>query len=84
MRGEIKEIKTATITEKGQICIPSAARDLKGFKEGSRIGIFVYEDRIELRPMKDVSKKLLTTIASEKVLAKDWNSKEDNEAWKNL
>ena len=27
---------------------------------------------------------ILTMIASEKVLAKDWQSKEDEEAWKNL
>ena len=33
---------------------------------------------------KKEKKKILITIASEKSLAKDWNSKEDEEAWKNL
>jgi len=29
-------------------------------------------------------KNLFFVIATEKVLSKDWNSKEDDEAWKNL
>jgi len=81
---QIKEIKTATITEKGQIAIPKIMRATKGFEEGSKISILVYNDRIELRPMKQISEKLSTALASEKVLAKDWNSKEDKKAWKNL
>jgi len=81
---EIKDIKTVTITEKGQICIPTTAREMRGFKEGSKVSIIVFNDKIELRPMKQVSEKLLTALASEKVLAKDWNSKEDNKAWKDL
>ena len=34
--------------------------------------------------LKEISKKLFTSIASEKVLAKDWNSKEDDKSWKDL
>lgn len=34
--------------------------------------------------LKKVKKSIGTMLASEKVLAKDWNSKEDEEAWKNL
>ena len=79
----LMEMKTATITQKGQIVIPKSIRDLEGFKEGSKIAILAYEDRIELRPLKQI-KKMFTALASEKVLAKDWNSKEDDEAWKNL
>ena len=78
------EIKSATITEKGQIAIPKHIRELEGFKEGSKIVILTYEDHIELRPMKKISEKMNNLIASEKVLAKDWNSKEDDEVWKNL
>jgi len=33
---------------------------------------------------KEVSEGLLTAIASEKVLAKDWLTKEEDEAWKDL
>ena len=81
---EILEIKTATVTEKGQICIPQLARQQAGLKEGSKVSIIVYNDKIELIPMKKLSKRLSTAIASEKALAKDWNSKEDEAAWKNL
>ncbi len=78
------EIKSATITEKGQIAIPKDIRDTEGFKTGSKIAILAFKDRVELRPMKQISEKMATAVASEKVLAKDWNSKEDDKAWKNL
>ncbi len=78
------EIKSATITEKGQVAIPKNIRKTKGFKTGSKIAILSFKDHIELRPMKQISEKMATAIASEKSLAKDWNSKEDEEAWKNL
>ena len=83
MKEQIQEIRTATITEKGQICIPSSIRS-KEFKAGSKISIIVYDNRIEIIPMKKLVEKLGCAIASEKVLAKDWNSKEDDKAWKNL
>jgi len=79
----LKEIKSATITEKGQIAIPKHIRDIEGFKEGDRIVILAYEDYVELRPMRSVNEKI-ATVASEKILAKDWNSKGDDKAWKNL
>lgn len=77
-------VRSATITSKGQIAIPKDIRELKGFKEGSKIAILAFEDRVELRPLNKVNEKMFTTLASEKSLAKDWNSKEDEEAWKNL
>ena len=78
------EIKSATITEKGQIAIPKGIRKIKGFKKGSKVAILSFEDHVELRPMKQISERMTTAVASEKSLAKDWNSKEDEEAWKNL
>ena len=78
------EIKSATITEKGQIAIPKNMRKTKAFKTGSKIAILSFKDHIELRPMNQISSKIETAIASEKSLAKEWNSKEDEEAWKNL
>ena len=78
------EMKSGTITSKGQISIPKSIRNLGGFKEGEKIAILVYDDRIELRPMEQVDKSMQTAFASEKVLAKDWNSEEEDEAWKNL
>lgn len=78
------EIKSATITGKGQIAIPKDIRAAEGFKEGSKIAILAFEDHVELRPMKQINENMAAAIASEKSLAKDWNSKEDEEAWKNL
>ena len=83
MRGKIMDIRTATITEKGQICIPRAARRQKGFKEGSRVSIIVLKDRIELMPM-EMLEKMYPMLMSQKSLAKDWLSKDDEEAWKDL
>ncbi len=84
LANQIKEIKTATITSKGQICIPHIARNMKGFKEGAKVSILVYPDRVELRPMKQVSEKLFSALVSEEVLDKEWNTKEEDEAWKYL
>jgi len=86
MNEEIKDIRTATITQKGQICIPNIARNLAGFKEGTKISVVVYTDRVELRPLKKekLNDALLCMLASEDALAKNWLSKEDEEAWKDL
>lgn len=77
------EIKSTKITEKGQICIPKDLRNLGDFKVGSKVSIFVYKDKMELRPMKRVN-QIATAIASERSLAKDWLSPEEDEAWKDL
>lgn len=78
------DVKTAKITEKGQISIPKDIRESKGFKEGLKVAILAYDDRIELRPLEMINERMLTALASEKVLAKDWNSKEEDDAWKDL
>ena len=86
MEQEIKDIRTAIITSKGQISIPSIARQIAGFKEGTKISIVVYSDKVELRPFKTekLNNSLMCMLASEEVLAKNWTSKEDEEAWKDL
>ncbi len=84
MKERIKEIKTVTITEKGQICIPNTARTIEGFKKGSKISIIVYNDRIELIPLKKISDVMFAMLVSEEALAKNWNTKEEDEAWKDL
>ena len=80
----IIEIRSATMTGKGQIVIPKEIRELEGFKEGNKIAILAYKDHIELRPLGQVSEKMFNAYASEKSLAKDWNSKEEEKAWKHL
>ena len=83
---EIKEIRTVTMTQKGQICIPSIARTLSGFQEGAKISIIVYPDKVELRPLKkeNINDLGLSMLASEEVLAEAWNTPEEDEAWKDL
>jgi len=81
---EIKEIRTAKITDKGQICIPNTARNLKGFQTGSKVSIIVYDDKVEIKPLKKISDAMFAMLTSEEVLAKNWLSKEDEEAWKDL
>ena len=79
------EVKTVTITSKGQIAIPREMRDIEGFREGSKIAVIAYKDRVELRPMKQITKKFVgTELASEKSLARRWNTKEEDDAWKSL
>ena len=78
------EIKTVKITEKGQIAIPKDIRELEGFEEGDKVAILAFEDRIELRSLKQFNERMFTALASEKTLAKDWLSTEDEVAFKNL
>jgi len=86
MQEEIREIRTVKITRKGQVSIPSAVRARAGFEEGAKINVVAYDDRIELRPMKKekLSEAMIAMLASEKAFAKNWLSKEDEEAWKDL
>lgn len=84
MEQEIKEIRTIKITEKGQVCIPRKARDIAGFEEGSRVNLIVYSDKVEIRPMKNMSDAMFAMLVSEEVLAEAWNTKEEDEAWKDL
>lgn len=84
MRMKLIEMRTVTVTAKGQIAIPKEIRKLKGFKEGSKVAILAFSDRIELRPMIKFSERMYPALMSEKALAKDWLSKEDEEAWKDL
>jgi len=76
-------MKTVTITEKGQIVLPKDVR-VGNFKEGAKLCLIAYKDRIMLLPMKFFDEKWFTVLASEKSLAKDWLKKEEDEAWKDL
>ena len=85
----LKELKTVKITPKGQIAIPKDIRKIRGFKEGSKIALLAFDDHIEMRPLSSMTRaaskeSVLTYLASESSLAKDWLTKEEDEAWKNL
>ena len=78
------EMRTMKITGKGQIAIPKDIRAIEGFKEGAKVALLAFEDRVELRSLKQFNEQMFALLASEKSLKKDWLSKEDEEAWKNL
>ena len=48
------EVKTAKITEKGQISIPKDMRNIEGFKKGSKIAVLAFSDHVELRPINSI------------------------------
>lgn len=85
---ELIEMKTAKITEKGQVAIPKELRKIKGFQEGQKVAILAYKDHVEIRPLNKFQKmdkeELGWLKLAEKSLAKDWLTKEEDEAWKNL
>ena len=85
---DLIELKTARITSKGQIALPKDVRRSKAFREGAKIAILAYSDHIELRPLKSINvfskEGRITALMSESSLAKDWNTKEEDELWKNL
>ncbi len=80
----IIEMRTATITDKGQISIPREIRELEHFTKGSKVAIIAFDDHVEIRPLKEFNEKLFPAFATEKVLSRDWLSKEEDEAWKDL
>ena len=79
----ILEMKTATITEKGQISIPKGLRKKKGFKTGSKVVVLALKDRLEIMPIEEFE-KIECYLMSEKSLGRAWNRKEEDEAWKDL
>ena len=81
---ELIEMKTAKITEKGQISIPKDIRKLGGFKQGSKVVILAFKDKIEIRPLSKLDENMFNLSIAEKTFAKDWLSKEEDELWKDL
>ena len=78
------DVKTATITGKGQISIPKELRNKKKFKTGKKVAIICYEDHLEIRPFDEFTKRMQTAYASEKTLSKEWNNEQEDAAWKDL
>ena len=56
MEKKLREIKTVTLTKKRQICIPKT-EGVSNFKEGDKIVILVYDDKIQLIPAKNLKIK---------------------------
>jgi AbrB family looped-hinge helix DNA binding protein len=78
------EMKSATITEKGQISIPKEVRKSAGLKPGSKVAILCYGDRVELRPMRKITEGMEAFLMSRSSLAKIWDTPEEDKAWGHL
>ena len=86
MQEEIREIITVKITREGQVSIPLTLSARAGFEEGAKVEVISYDDRVELRPMKNkkLSEAMICYLMSEETLAKNWDTPEEDEAWKDL
>jgi AbrB family looped-hinge helix DNA binding protein len=80
----MSDVRTATITAKGQIAIPKEARKRAGFKEGDKIVIITHKDHVELRALPKFSEAMEAALLSQAAFAKDWDTPEEDEAWKDL
>ena len=86
----MSEVEIITVSKKGQIVLPKKIRtDLK-ISQGTKLLLVEEKGEINLKKVDELLKKKkskkvsFTMLASEKSLAKDWLSKEDEEAWKEL
>ncbi len=70
----------AKITSKGQMTIPKKVREAAHLTEGDVISFVVEGDRVTLRklaPADDYLRSVEATLS-------EWNSQEDEEAWRDL
>ncbi len=71
----------ARVTVKGQVTIPKKIRDAAHIREGDMLSYEIDGDRLIVRritPPADIELSALQDTLSE------WNSKEDEEAWRDL
>ena len=76
---QLIEMKTLKITSRGQITLPKSIRDIVGLREGEKVLLLAYDDHIEL-----MNERMMTALLSERSLSKEWNTPEEDEAWKEL
>lgn len=79
------EMEIITLSKKGQIVIPKKVRKELRVDKGSKMLLIEKNGKITLIKCNDLKEEEFSTLfASEKSLAKDWLSKEEEEAWKDL
>lgn len=81
----MSEVEIITVSEKGQIVLPKKVRDEMRVSKGCKLLLVEKQGKVTLTKADNLLKgNLFTMLASEKALAKDWLSDEEEEAWKNL
>ncbi|MFH1182282.1 MAG: AbrB/MazE/SpoVT family DNA-binding domain-containing protein [Candidatus Woesearchaeota archaeon] len=81
------EIRTITLSEKGQISIPKSVRKEMNLKKGEKLLLMSEKGRIILTKVNEMLKRLEinaesteTMLASQESLKKEWNNEYD-ERW---
>ena len=79
------EIKTVTISDKGQICLPVAFRNHLKLNKGSSLILFLKDDTIIIKKTENILKDSFSKddklyLLSEKALKKTWDNDKD-ERW---
>jgi len=78
-------VEIITVSGKGQIVLPKNVREELNINQGTKLLLVEKKGQIILSKTDEVLKKIpFTSLASEKSLAKDWLSKREEKAWKNL
>jgi len=79
------QVEIITVSKKGQVVLPKNVREEMRVSQGSKLLLVEKEGKATLSKLDALVKdKSFTLLASEKSLAKDWLSKEEEEAWKDL
>lgn len=79
------QVAIITVSRKGQVVLPKNVREEMRVNQGSKLLLIEKEGRVTLSKLDTLLKdKSFTLLTSEKSLAKDWLSKEEEKAWKDL
>ena len=75
--------KVSVVDRRGRLTIPGSIRKKMGVKEGDIFLIREEEGRIVCEKI-SISSSFQMMQASERVLSRDWDTPEEDEAWKDL
>ena len=84
------QVEIITVSKKGQVVLPKEVREELSIVSGSKLFLVQRKGEVTLKKVESLigkekdEDKLFTVLASEKSLAKDWLSKEEDDAWEGL
>jgi len=79
------QVEIITVSKKGQVVLPKNVREEMRIGDGSKLLLVEKSGKATLTKIDPLLQENLSTVlASEKSLAKDWLSKQEEEAWKDL
>ncbi len=79
------QVEIITVSKKGQVVLPKNVREEMRLSQGSKLLLVEKGGKVTLSKLDSLLRdKSFSLLASEKSLAKDWLSKEEDETWKDL